>query len=159
MSYTDYKQRWIFKDGEAYYIPQSKSYAEKLKGGLSISELTYNYFSEGDPSVKQLERPSHTQVRWMIPSENTLDIESPIPRRKGKKDPKLRSDRNRKKPYQRWTRLRFQFPLWDVSKIPQEEEIIEKIHEIIDEEPVEDYHYWYYTRRIGTSRYLFMIYL
>jgi hypothetical protein len=43
MSYTDYKQRWEFKDGEAYYIPQSKSYAEMLKGGLSISQLTHNY--------------------------------------------------------------------------------------------------------------------
>lgn len=112
MSYTDYKQRWIFKDGDAYYIPQSRSYLETLKGGLSISELTYNYLLEGDPSVKELERPSSTQVKWMIPSENTLDIESPTPRRKGKKDPKLRSDRNRKKPHQQQTRLRIQFPLF-----------------------------------------------
>jgi hypothetical protein len=121
MSYTDYKQRWIFKDGEAYYIPQSKSYAETLKGGLSISELTENYLLEENPPVKELERPSSTQVRWMLPSENTLDIESPTPRRKGKKDPKLRSDRNRKKPHQRWTRLRFQFPLLEKE---EEQEVI-----------------------------------
>ena len=159
MSYRDYNERWEFKNGDAYYIPQSKSYKEILKGGLPISELTHNYLSEGNQSVKQLERPLSRQAKWTLPSEETLDIESPIPRRKGKKDPKLQSYRNRKKPHQHWTRLRFQFPLWDVSKIPQEEEIIEKIHEIIDEEPVEDYHYWYYTRRLGTSRYLFMIYL
>jgi len=109
MSYTDYKKRWIFKNGDAYYISQSKSYKEILKGGLSISELNYNYFSEGDLSIKQLERPSTTQVRWMLPSEETLDIESPIPRRKEKKNPKLQSNRNRKKPHQRWTRLRYQY--------------------------------------------------
>jgi hypothetical protein len=121
MSYTDYKQRWEFKNGEAYYIPQSKSYAEKLKRGLSISELTKNHLLEGDPSVKELERPSSTQVRLMLPSEDTLDIESPIPRRKEKKDPKLQSVRNRKKPHQRWTRLRFQFPL--LEKEEEQEEI------------------------------------
>jgi len=121
MSYTDYKQRWEFKDGEAYYIPQSKSYAETLKGGLSISQLTHNYLSEGNQSVKQLERPSRTQVRWMLPSEDTLDIENPTPRRKGKKDPKLQSYRNRKKPHQHWTRLRFQFPL--LEKETDQEEI------------------------------------
>ena len=121
MSYTDYKQRWIFKDGEAYYIPQSRSYLETLKGGLSISELTHNYLLEENTPVKQLERPSSTQVRWMLPSEENLDIEDPTPRRKGKKDRKLRSDRNRKKHHQRWTRLRFQFPL--LEKETEQEEI------------------------------------
>jgi hypothetical protein len=118
--YTDYKQRWIFKNGDAYYIPQSRSYLETLKGGLSISELTYNYFSEGDLSVKELERAPSRQLRLMIPSEDTLDIENPTLRRKGKKDPKVRSDRNRKKHHQRWTRLRFQFPLLE-QETEQEE--------------------------------------
>ena len=121
MSYTDYKQRWIFKNGEAYYIPQSKSYAETLKGGLSISELTHNYLSEGNQSVKQLERPSSVQVRLMLPSAENIDIEDPTPRRKEKKNPKLQSYRNRKKPHQRWTRLRFQFPL--LEKEEEQEEI------------------------------------
>jgi hypothetical protein len=119
MSYTDYKKRWIFKNGDAYYIPQSKSYKEILKGGLSISELTYkelmeeNYLLEENTPVKELEQPPTTQVRRMLPSEETLDItldiESPMPRRKGKKVPKLQSNRNRKKPHQRWTRLRYQY--------------------------------------------------
>ena len=121
MSYTDYKQRWIFKDGEAYYIPQSKSYAEILKGGLSISELTHNYLSEGNQSVKELERSSRTHVRLILPSEENLDTEDPIPRRKEKKNPKLQSYRNRKKPHQYWTRLRFQFPL--LEKEEEQEEI------------------------------------
>ena len=121
MSYTDYKQRWEFKDGEAYYIPQSKSYAETLKGGLSISQLTHNYLSEGNQSVKQLERPSSVQVRLMLPSAENIDIEDPTPRRKEKKNPKLQSYRNRKKPHQRWTRLRFQFPL--LEKEEEQEEI------------------------------------
>jgi hypothetical protein len=57
----------------------------------------------------------------MLPSAENLDIEDPTPRRKGKKDPKLQSYRNRKKPHQHWTRLRFQFPL--LEKETDQEEI------------------------------------
>ena len=46
-----------------------------------------------------------------IPSEEDDLPETPFRQRKGKKRSKETSVRNTKKPHQRWTRLRFQFPL------------------------------------------------